>query len=374
MAYQRVPGCNNQWLGDPPPIVIAPTFASVLLDAAADRVTMVGRFAHESQATKTVDGVEFLFGAVTKTNGSTFQVSLQNVDLATGPVIREDGTADQTLSIANADAGFVSNAWYGGDFDGAATRSLAIGELVAVVFQFTSFVAGDSVNLRGLSVVSSALLDNQNAVVANLTGTYALQTLLANVVLRCSDGTFGTLEHAWPCSVINTHTFNVNTAGADEYALGVQLPFPYRTDKVWLPAALAGATNTTEYLVYSGTTALQTVTLDHNALLTATGFRTSASYPEQDHAKDTLYRLAARPTGTTSMNVYSLDVNEVGHMACLPGGANFHTWTRVDQGAWGGEVTTRRLLAGIRVSAFDDAVGGGSGGGMRLAGHGGLAA
>jgi hypothetical protein len=72
--------------------------------------------------------------------------------------------------------------------------------------------------------------------------------------------------------------------------------------------------------------------------------------------------------------LFSIDVNTANHLQCWPGGTNFHLHTRLDQGAWGGEVTTRRPLMGVRLSAFDDAVGGGGGGGMRLAGVGGLAA
>lgn len=357
MALQRIPGVNNHWLHDFPRWTTPPALGSILLDAAADRITMVGGFTHPDGVSKTVDGVEFPFGTVGKANGSTMQVSLQNVDLGNGPVIREDGTPDQTLTIANADAGFVSNAWYGGDFDAAGTRTLAIGELVAVVFQFGSFVAGDSVNIRGLATVNSSnVLDNQNIVVANLTGTYAAQVLLSNVIFRCSDGTFGTLENAWPCTAVNTHAFNVGTGVADEYALGAQLPFPYQSNGMWAPSLLAGATFATEYLTYSGTTALQTTTMDHNALSANTVYNLRRNYPPQTHLANTLYRVAVRPTGTTNISVYSTDVNELGHMACLPGGSAFHLWTRLDQGVTWTPFTTRRLLAGIRLSAFDDGV------------------
>lgn len=41
-------------------------------------------------------------------------------------------------------------------------------------------------------------------------------------------------------------------------------------------------------------------------------------------------------------------------MSCLPGGTLFHTWSRVDAGSWNLEYTTRRLIAGIRLSAFSD--------------------
>ena len=351
MPLQRIPGVNNHWLAAPPLTNIL-GLGATLLDAAEDRITMIGRFTHQDHMTKTIDGIEFLLGTVSKAGGSTLLVSLQNVDLTTGPVMREDGVADQTLTIANADAGFVTNAWYGGDFDGAVTRTLAIGELVAVVFQFGAFFAGDSVNIRGITT-PAIIGNNQAGVVANLSGTYTHQPRLSNVILRCSDGTFGTIEDAWPCTVVNQHFFN-SVDDPDEYAMGVQLPFPYATNGIWVPDTFSGATVQTEILLYDGTTALTTVTIDHNALMDNTEQRFHVSYPEQIHASNALYRIGIRPLSITTQYIFSTSVNEVGHMNCLPGGAAFHLWTRLNQGAWGGEVTTSRLFAGVRLSAFDD--------------------
>lgn len=353
MALQRIPGVNTHWLHGPPPITATATPTAVVLDAAAERLTMVGRFCHESGGGRVVDGVEFLFGTVTKTNGSTFQVSLQHVDPVSGPVVREDGTPDQTLTIPNAAAGFVTNAWYGGDFDGAATRTLAIGELVAVVFQFAAFVAGDSAALRGAGVLANGVIDNQNCVVANVTGTYAVQSLLANVIFRCTDGTFGTLEEALPFKALNAHVVNVGTVGADEYALGVHLPFPFESDMLWVEALLP-STADSEALVYSGGTAMTTVVLDPNTLRLSSATHLRVPYAPVVHAAGALYRLALRPTSVNSLTLYSLDVNEAGHLSCLPGGTAFHTWTRVDQGATWTPLVTNRLLAGIRLAAFND--------------------
>lgn len=354
MAFQSLPWVHDRWMSAPPSVAFGLALGSVLLDAAADRVTFAGRFVHKDRTTKTVDGAGFLFGSVTKSNGSTFQCSLQDVDLTAGPPLREDGTADQTMTIANADAGFVSNAWYEAGFTGAATRSLTPGDLVAVVLQFASFVAGDTVNIRGLSALAAGSVSLQGACSANLSGTYAQQTIFPNVALRCSDGTYGTIEDGFVCSALNTHTFAVTTAVADEYALGVQYPVPVKIDGLWVFAGLTTATDVTEVLLYSGTTALATVTVDHNSVTNSAIRTLHEPCAEQTLAANTLYRLAIRPTGTNTMQAFSFDVAQVNHLQCHPGGTNAHLWTRVDQGAWGGEVTTRRLFAGVRVSALDD--------------------
>lgn len=355
MALQSFPWVNDAYMAQWPPLAIAPTFVSVTCDASADRVVYAGRFVHKDRGTKTVDGVGFLFGTVTKSAGSTFKVSLQDVSLTAGPPMREDGTQDQTLSIANADAGFASNAWYEAGFDSSATRSLTHGDLIAVVFQFDTFVSADTVNIRAVSAVQATMVEGQSIVVANLTGAYAQQTAVPNVVLRCNDGSYGTLQGAVVCSAINTHTFTVNTAGADEYALAFQYPVPVKIDGFWILANAGTATDTSELLLYSGTTALVTMTLDHNAIRAATSWYSTA-HTEQTLAANTLYRIAFRPTGGNNVSVYSIDVNMANHLQCHPGGVNAHVWTRVDQGAWGGELTTRRLFAGVRPSAWDDAV------------------
>lgn len=336
---------------------LTPTLTSLLLDAAADRLTFLGRFTHKDRAAKTVNGVGFSFGTVSKGAGSTLKVSLQDIDLTTGPPMREDGTADQTLSIANNDTSFVSNTWYEAGFDGGATRAVTPGDPVAIVVQFDTFVSADTVNIRGLTTAAT-IYHAEGGTVANLSGSYALQSVSPNVVLRCSDGTYGTIEGAWPCSALNSHVFNVATAGADEYALAVQFPFPCTIDGLVLFIGANTSTDQAEVLLYSGTTVLSTTTVDFNALRTTTGGILRIPIPPQTLSINTLYRLAIRPTGTNNLTVPSFDVNTAAHWQCHGGDAvNSHQWTRVNQGAWGGEVTTRRLFAGVRLSAIDNGQG-----------------
>lgn len=335
-------------------ITINPAFDSLLLDSGTDQVHFVGRFVHKDHSAKTVDGVGFLFGTITKTNGSTFQVALQDVDITNGPPQRGDGTDDQVLTIANADAGFASNAWYTGGFDGAATRSLTHGDRIAIVLDFASFQAGDSVNIRGLTRQASTW-SAESGTTANLTGSLAAQVMVPNVVLRCSDGTYGTIENAWPISALNTHAIHVNTGTADEYAMAIQFPFGVTVDGLYVPmTSLSTGTETTEVVLYSGTTALVTATVDHNAIRSTTGGIFILPIAEQALAANTLYRIAVRPTGTTGVTVTSFDVATAAHFQAHAGDAStWHLWTRVDQGSWGGEVTTRRLFAGVRVSGVD---------------------
>ena len=80
-----------------------------------------------SVTSRDIRRARFLFGTVTKASGSALTFSLQNFDLANGPPGRPDGTQDQTVAIANADAGFASNTYYTtGNL--SADRTVAFGE------------------------------------------------------------------------------------------------------------------------------------------------------------------------------------------------------------------------------------------------------
>src|SRR5262245_9299830 len=136
MAFVQVPG-NGLWIPSPSlpySFAAAPALSTLLLiDATGEEAAFCGRvFFPVRSGTKDVRKVGFRFGAVTKAGGSALTVSLQDVNLGTGPTMQPDETQDQTVAVANADAGFTSNAWYQ---TGAlsADRTVALGELLAVV-------------------------------------------------------------------------------------------------------------------------------------------------------------------------------------------------------------------------------------------------
>jgi hypothetical protein len=74
----------------------------------------------------------------------------------------------------------------------------------------------------------------------------------------------------------------------------------------------------------------------------------------------TQYYLSVKPTTTNNVTVYALDVDDSNQLALHPGGGNFNYSTRVDGGAWAAPTTTRRLVAGLMISALDNGSGGSS--------------
>jgi hypothetical protein len=320
------------------------------IDATAEKISMVGRvFMVTGGANKNLSKIHFRFGsAITKSNGSTLRISVQDVSTTSADA---DGTADQSYTIANADAGFAADTVYTATL--GSTRSVAKGDKIAIVWDYDGgFQAGDSVTIAGIS--QPAFSSTLAQCYARLyTSSWALTSVHPNLVLEFDDGTFGTLEGAGIFSNIGTLTYN-NTSDPDEYALKFQLPFPLSIDALW--ARIDADGDCTLVLTYGGSTV--SIAIDKDNRASVFGFVFIAPLPSHiSLAKDTDYYLSIRPDSATSISIQYLDVAASAHWQAWDGGSNFRFTSRVDAGAWAAETTTRRILAGIRAIGFDDGAG-----------------
>jgi hypothetical protein len=343
------------------PISGAPSYAvatPLTIDATGEMAAFVGRMSNPTRATKDVRKVHFRFGTVTKAGGSALTVSLQTVNAAVGPPYQPDETQDQTVAIANADAGFVSNTWY---TTGAlsADRTVAYGEMLAVVIEYDGGgrLGADTVGISALGG-STAHVTMSEGGCALKTASWAAASGWNNVVLEFSDGTFGTLEQSVLASAVNTHSFNSGST-PDEHALAFTVPLACKVDGIFAHLAIQAGADV-DLVLYQGTSALATGSIDANAIRSAAGAAFFTPIAEQTLTASTQYYVAVKPTTTTSVSAYSLDVSAVGHMALNDGGTNFNYSTRTDAGSWAAVTTTRRLVAGIRISSVDDGNGSGS--------------
>jgi len=331
---------------------------TLVMDASGEKIAFCGYFWHPERATKTVDGIEFLTGAITDSGGS-ITTSIQNVSLTAGAPMRPDeGTP--LVSLADRDLGlFTASGWNGFDF--GASSSIAFGQLIAAVWEFGTGFTTDVFRIGG---VATAANTPGHSAIANLkagagpswltTGT----TIFPNVVFRCSDGSFGTLFGGLPCVSSGLLTFNSGSAGFDEIALGIRLPVPFTIESIFAGVDMDSDTN---IIVYDGTTALYTRLLDNSERASV-----NIRYIEvplgtlQALSKDTLYRIALQPNTTTNIVVRYIDINEAGHAALVHGcNAYTHYWDRLNAGAWSNETTTRIPYMGVTVAQCDDAAGGG---------------
>jgi len=336
---------------------------STVADANGEKIAMIGQvwWPGFTSGTKNIDKIGFLFGAVTKTNGSTVTVSLQDVDFTTGIPVRPDGTQDQSITIANADGGFVTNAWYNtGSL--SAQRTVSFGEHMAVVWEFGSFVAGDLFNLRNLN--SGGMTSSPTLL---FTASWAAVAVTQNVLFHFSDGTYGTFASALPLNNASVVAFG-NASNPDERGNTITMPFKAVCEGILINANPNGATNEYEVILYDGSdsSVLRTVTQD------AQGVSASNSYSYQKYMfsspitlnAGSTYYTVVKPTSAGTANVPFIETNSADYWQAHPyGDTSWHAVTRVDGGSWT-NVTTRRYQAYLILQQIDD--GAGSGGGSAV--------
>ena len=363
MGYQQLPGLG---LLHPNPALlcgVTPAFGtSVVIDATGEKAAYVGRVWFPARTgTKAVRRVGFRFGAVTKAGGSALTISLQDVSTSSGPPANPDGTQDQTVAVANGDAAFASNTWYrSGTL--SADRTVTYGDLLAVVVEFdgSGRLGSDSVALAYLFTSGdTSNYSVHGAQVLLNTGSWALQTGVPNVVLEFDDGSFGTLDGSAPMSALNTHTYS-SSSNPDEYALEFVVTAPVKIDAIWAVVGPGSASANLDLVLYSGTTALQTVSVDGNTAGASNNRQLLVPIPETELSTGTTYRIAVKPTTTNNVNAFSFDVDDANQLVCN-GGTGMTYTTRVDAGSWAAATATRCLFAGYRVSSIHDGTGGGGG-------------
>ncbi len=356
MTMQTIPG-GGMWI---PPLhrhqgADFPAFGSVLMDATAEKIAFVGRVFNKDRATKNISKVGFRPGTVTINAASVIRVSLQNVSSTAGPPYQPDGAQDQFIDLTTAS--LATNTWY----QTAALsgiRAVAYGELLAVVFEYQTFTAADVFNVSGFTAPATGPFFVSGTVL--YTGSWAAVAVTPNVILEFDDGTFGTLEGAYPSSALGSQAYNSGST-PDEYAMEFSFPFPCKVDAAWV--TLQSATSA-EFgiLLYDGTSVMSggNVSIDSNTISAAASVR-FLIVPfdnEISLAANTTYRLSLFPTTANNVTYHYSDVAAAGHSQALPLGASVALTTRVNAGSWAAATTTRRPLMGIRVSACDDATGG----------------
>ena len=328
--------------------------ASLLLDAADEKVAFIFRAPKAGDITKVV----FLTGAVT--TGAIVDVRIETVSLTTGdPTGTLWGTTTNgAVVIANAD----DNVFKTATLTLAAT--VAKGDLLAVVIVNPSVLPGN------LNVQSSSDHNSGYPYRDLFTTVWTKGNRPLIIGIEYSGGSYDVVQGTILASYTST-TYN-NGSTPDERGLIFQLPFPCSVRGAWVWVDLDGDADIVLY-DSDGTSVLTSVSLDTNVRESAipdlfiVEFSTSINL-----SKTTNYRLSLKPTSVTDVVLQEFTVSTAAAMDSNSGGQNFHLTTRTDAGSWS-QTTTQRPLMGLLLSSFDDAVSA-SGGGIRLAGHGGLAA
>ena len=335
-----------------PPIgSAAPTLSGVTLDAVGEKVAMIGRMRWADGATHDLRSLRWR-SATGNLNG-TLQVSARDVDTANGPPARDDGTADQSVDHTNPNQNTNFTSTLGSD-----RTSVTHGALLAIVFEVTARTSG---SFQILTALSTAGGQHGHPVVSSFTGSvWASENAIPLLTLVAADGTLGVLAGSFPQLTATTSTANVNsgTAGADEYALKFTPTEPCWAGEFHVTLTIAAGADF-DVILYEGTTALVTVSIDAN-VIDATGSPCEFFIPFTDVelTPGTAYRLAIKPTTANNVTIYLATITS-GDAELVASGCQLST--RVDAGSWTDDATRVPLRFCLGIVASDDGAGGGSG-------------
>jgi len=255
-----------------------------------------------------------------------------------------------------------------------ADRSVVLGEQVAAVIEFSSFVAGDSLAVSSLPFAIAGFAGFPYGV-AN--GTK--QTIQMPVIMpRYSDGSFAPLGPGiWGIQQVTSLVINQGSS-IDEYGLAFTPAFPQRLGGVQYTAAVAAGADHDIILYDALDSALDTINvLATDCSTTGFAFHTRSFPNAPTLLAGSLYRVVIVPTTANSVTVSYSVFNSVALLGTVPGGLTYYATGRGNSGPWTDFNNTtdgiRRVQMSLRADGFDLGTGGSGGGGMHLVGSGGLA-
>lgn len=337
---------------------------NLVIDATGEKIATNGRIYwgnYDGSETKNITKVGFRFGAVTKAGGSGLTLSLQDVSTTAGPPTQPDGTPDQTVAIANGDAGFAANTWYKTAALSSA-RTVAYGELLSVVLEYDGAgrLGADSVVVNTYNSANPNLHENNLLYSGGAWGTVSQS--FPNILFEFDDGTFGTYRSCYAGK--NFSIFNFNSgSNPDEHGNKITLPFDCVVDGVILHAySITANGEFTVILEDSGGTVLWSETFDYNTFLSnnfGSYQRPLFTTPLTFSAGDVVY-LSVRPTAALGVGVAYAEVDHADHWGGWALGSDWYAVNRNNIGAWT-EVPTRRMDFHLSIQQIDDGVGTGGG-------------
>lgn len=351
------------------PFVDSMDVNAITLDATGESVSVIGRLWIEGTpgGTKVLSagGGGSIFtrmSAVTLANGSSvFDIGIQDVSTSTG---LEDGTFDVSGSWVSA-AAPTANIWNKKVMD-TGTKTMAHGDLIAIVANFTTRAGADSLSFRRFASQTQTMAFPYGSAD---TGTLAKATTALMAMIVFDDGTRGWIHgFTLPASSNTSISFHVSSA-LDEYC---NIFTPTATMQISAIAqcvfnVVAG--DTYEIILYEdpmgARTFLETVTPDPdvNSSTNATSYDWQLITPVTLAAGVT-YGVSARPLtvnpisfGHSTLNVTDNEVLK----AMNPWGMSAKVVAATNLGAFAEVQTYFVPLFGVLVTGLDDGAGGGGG-------------
>ena len=327
------------------------SYAAKTIDAATEKYAVI------FQAPKTGNVAKIGFRTMTvSTDAATrLKISLQALDGSGNP----DGTILPVgLNTAKFDftAAPASATAYTATIDTA--LAVTMGTIYAVVIEYGTFVASDSVQ------IASGWRTERLPYGDLYTGTWAKNDDNQNIWVEYDDGTYANMPLI--PAVTTTTIFATTATNPDEVGLSFIVPFPCRISGGWVERIGAAGADF-DMILYSGTTALQTISFDgdHTQIGGTDKFFYFRFATQQTITANTTYRLIVKPTTTTTSGILTTctmpNANAIGQILGVTA-AWVYTY-RVDAGAWTDSTTFVVPRMGIMIDQLDDGVQTGGGGG-----------
>lgn len=264
----------------------APSF--ITIDAAGEMAASIFRVPANGDITKV--GIYVGFVSTSK----PLRLSLQTVDATTG---LPTGTAYKGSGIA-VQASLTTNTFYILTLATQAT-SAVYGDLVAIVAEWDSVDYGNCRIMLSSASTYSAWCGNKLG-----GGAWAKTNYSPFGALEYSDGSYYHTPGVVGC-IPDTVSFNVDTAGADEYGNVFNLPFDF-TLRGFAFSAYFLAALTYELCYYTGSTLVEAVALLASATdgyASSYGWRYIPLSMDYLISKNTSFRLTVRPTNTQNFTI-----------------------------------------------------------------------
>lgn len=345
---------------------------STTIDAAGESSGIIGnvRLASGPGTSKTISSaggrIYWHSGNVTWANGSTsVSIGIQDVDLTTGV---EDGTFDVAAVVTGGDGTFVATSINRAAMT-TGTKTIADGDLVAVVLEMTARGGADSAQIRrpnaghfGSMMFPYGTTDSGSGPSKNTTAP--------PVLIEFDDGTVGWIEgqalsHAWSTSA-DLQSFNSGSS-PDEYAAVFSVPYRVTCPTLGIGINDIDSGDNYEVVLYSdpwGTpTIIETITADPD-LVSSTGGGTIPSLfrlsTPRTFEVGVEYAISCRPTTTNSMNwaYYDLGANFVALKGVQPFSTLLNAGRTNQTGAFTTTQTYHLPILYLMVSQLDDGSGG----------------
>lgn len=340
-----------------------PSFFGEAINGSGQVIAIIG----DVPKTGTLDKFEILAGAASGlTNGIKF--SFQGVDTAATPA-RPDGVIGQYRVRTGSWNQWVAPGLMTSDgTDGGAKRSVTVGDRLACVMEFESFVTSDVFRVQYTSYVANngAMPNPQYPLAVRFSGSSwsALDARGMSIALKYSDGTYAAFDaHHHPWSAFSTHSVSSSTT-PDEVGNVIVPPVNMNVCGAWIRNT--GAADFDIVLYDSSNSVLASRSIPQHLKYGTSGFNGYHLFTSPVALTGgATYRIAVKPTTTTAIPHYSFDTASADLMQAHFLGAACYYTQRTDGGSWS-DTATRRLLMGLLVDKVDD--GSGGGGGLLMAG------